>query len=78
MCFICLNACCFIIQSGCYISAKFVNRKSGVTVEHDGVCKGCTLGKNAKESFSSSDNRSKGILDIIHSDVCGQMTVPSR
>jgi hypothetical protein len=32
MCFICLNACCFIIQSGCYISAKFVNRKSGVTV----------------------------------------------
>jgi hypothetical protein len=31
MCFICLNACCFIIQSGCYISAKFVNRKSGVT-----------------------------------------------
>jgi hypothetical protein len=31
MCFICLNACCFIIQSGCYISAKFVNQKSGVT-----------------------------------------------
>jgi hypothetical protein len=29
MCFVCLNACCFINQSGCYISPKFVNRKSG-------------------------------------------------
>jgi hypothetical protein len=46
-------------------------------VEHDGVCKGCALGKNAEGSFPSSDNRSKGILDIIHSDVCGQTTVPS-
>jgi hypothetical protein len=42
-----------------------------------GVCKGCTLGKNVKGSFSSSDNKSKGILDIIHSIVCGHMTVPS-
>jgi hypothetical protein len=25
----------------------------------------------------SSDNRSKGILDLIHSDVCGPMTVAS-
>jgi hypothetical protein len=46
-------------------------------VEHDGVCKGCALGKNAKGSFPSSDNRSKGILDIIYSYVCEQMTVLS-
>jgi hypothetical protein len=46
-------------------------------VEHDGVCEGCALGKNVKGSFPSSDNRSEGILDIIHSDVCGQMTIPS-
>jgi hypothetical protein len=46
-------------------------------VEHDGVCKGCALGKNAKGSFSSSDNRSKGILDIIHLDICRQMAAPS-
>jgi hypothetical protein len=32
MCFIFLNICFFIIQSGCYISVKFVNRKSGVIV----------------------------------------------
>ena len=48
-----------------------------IQVEHDGVCKGCTLDKNVKGSFTSSENRPKGILDIIHSDVCEQMTVPS-
>jgi transposase InsO family protein len=46
-------------------------------VEHEGVSRGCALGKNAKVSFSSSDNRSKGILDLVHSDVCGPMSVPS-
>jgi transposase InsO family protein len=46
-------------------------------VEHDGVCKGCELRKNAKGSFQVNGNRSKGIFDIINSYVCGQMTVPS-
>jgi hypothetical protein len=46
-------------------------------VEHDGVCKGYTLRKNEKGRFSRSDNRSKGILDIIHSNVCKHMIVPS-
>jgi len=46
-------------------------------IRNDGVCKGCALKKHVRGSFPSSDNRSKGILDIIHSDVCGQMTVPS-
>jgi hypothetical protein len=54
-----------------------VTRLPDMQVEHDGVCKGCTLGKNAKGIFSRSDNRSKGILDIIHSDVCRQMIVAS-
>ena len=30
-------------------------------VDHDGICRGCALGKNAKESFLSSDSRAKGI-----------------
>jgi hypothetical protein len=46
-------------------------------VEHDGIYRGCELGKNAKGSFSSSDSRSKGILDLVHLDVCGPMTVAS-
>jgi hypothetical protein len=45
--------------------------------EHDRFCKGCALGNNAKGIFSRSENRSKGILDIIHLDVCGKMIVPS-
>ena len=44
---------------------------------HEGVCKGCAQGKNAKSSFPSSDNKAKGILDIVHSDMCGPMTTTS-
>jgi transposase InsO family protein len=35
------------------------------------------LEKNAKAVFSSSDSRSKEILDLVHLDVCGPMSVPS-
>jgi hypothetical protein len=44
---------------------------------HEGICKGCALGKNVKKPFSSRNNRSKEILDLIHSDVCGPMLVKS-
>jgi hypothetical protein len=35
---------------------KMVTVLSDIQVEHDGVCKGCALGNNAKGSFSSSNN----------------------
>jgi hypothetical protein len=44
---------------------------------HEGICKGCALGKNIKKPFPSSNNRSKETLDLIHSDVCGPMPVRS-
>jgi hypothetical protein len=44
---------------------------------HEGVCRGYALGKNIKKPFPSSENRSKEILDLIHSDVCGPMPVKS-
>jgi hypothetical protein len=44
---------------------------------HEGICRGCALGKNVKKPFSSSNNRSKEIVDLIHSDVCGRMPVKS-
>jgi transposase InsO family protein len=44
---------------------------------HEGVCRGYALGKNIKKPIPSSENRSKGILDLIHSDVCGPMPVKS-
>jgi hypothetical protein len=43
---------------------------------HD-PCKGCALGKYARRAFPSSEHRSKGILDLIHLDVCGPMSVQS-
>lgn len=46
-------------------------------VEHDGIYKGCALGNFAKSSFSSSDNRSKGILDLVHSNLFGLIIVVS-
>ena len=48
-----------------------------ISPKHDGICKGCALGKNTKKLFSRSNNRSKGILDLIHSDICGPMSSPS-
>ena len=34
----------------------------------------CALGKHTKTAFPSSDNRSAGVLDLIHSDLCGPMS----
>jgi transposase InsO family protein len=45
-----------------------------INIEYQDVCRGCALGKFAKASFPSSDNRSAGILDLVHTDVCGLMT----
>jgi transposase InsO family protein len=50
---------------------------SEIHIKHDGICRGCALGKNVKGSFSSSGSRSKGILDLIHIDLCGPMIVSS-
>jgi transposase InsO family protein len=54
---------------------RMVTRLPELQVEHDGICRGCSLGNNSKGYFPSSDNRSKGILDLVHLDVCGPMTV---
>jgi hypothetical protein len=42
-------------------------------VDHEGVCKGCAQGKNIKNPFPKSDSKAEGILELIHSDVCGPM-----
>ena len=47
-----------------------------VSPKHEGICKGCALGKSTKKFLPRSKNRSKGILDLIHSDICGPMSSP--
>jgi hypothetical protein len=56
---------------------KMVTGFPETQIQYKGVCRGCALGKNVKGSFLSSENGSKEILDLIHSDVCGPMTVAS-
>jgi hypothetical protein len=53
-----------------YVS-KVVTCLSELKVDHEGVCKGCAQGKIMKNPFSKSDSKADGILDIVHSDVCG-------
>jgi hypothetical protein len=55
-----------------YVS-KVVTCLPEFKIDHEGVCKGCAQGKNIKNPFPKSDNKAEGILELIHSDVCGPM-----
>ena len=56
------------------IATKVVEGLLEIQEKHDGVCKGCAKGKNIKKTFPSKESKAKGILGIIHSDVCGPMS----
>jgi hypothetical protein len=56
---------------------NMVTGLSTLYVEHDGICRGCALGNNAEGSFSSNENKSKGILDLAHSYLCEPMKISS-
>jgi hypothetical protein len=43
-------------------------------LEHKDVCRWCALGKFTKGVFSSSDNMSAGILDLVQTYVCGPIS----
>ena len=47
------------------------------STEQSDVCRGCALGKYTKIAFTSSDSRSTRVLDFIHFDLCGTMSVVS-
>ena len=55
------------------LARKFVEGLQEIQTKHDGVCKGCAKGKNTKNTFPSSEIVEKGILEIMHSDVCSPM-----
>jgi hypothetical protein len=59
------------------VVSKMVTCLLEIQAEPDGVCKGCAQGKNVKHSFSNRNNRVKGVLDIVHLDVCGLMSTTS-
>ena len=45
-----------------------------LSTKKDEVCRGCVLGKYAKAAFPRSSRRAKGVLELIHSDICGLMS----
>jgi transposase InsO family protein len=56
---------------------KMVTGMPVFSFEHDSVCRGCALGKNTKKAYPHNNRKTNGILDLIHSDLCGPMTAPS-
>jgi hypothetical protein len=55
-----------------YVS-KAVTGLPKLKVDHEGVCNGCAQGKNIKNPFPKRNSQAKGVLELIHSDVCGPM-----
>ena len=48
-----------------------------IQINNEEVCKGCAQGKNTNNPFPRSNSKAKGILEIVHSDVCGPMSTTS-
>ena len=48
-----------------------------VQEEKHNHCKGFALGKNIRKPFPQSEHKSKEPFDLVHSDVCGPMSVHS-
>ena len=54
-----------------------VNGIPSIDSDYNSVCKGCMVGKNLKKAFPHSIRRTKEILELIHSNICGPMSSPS-
>ena len=51
---------------------------SGIDVSDENVCHGCVLGKSKRLPFpKKSEHFTSKPLELIHSDVCGPVHVPS-
>ena len=56
---------------------KIVTRMPKLKHIHNESCKGCALGKHIKKPFSHSLRKTKEVLELVHFDLCGPMSVPS-
>ena len=55
-----------------YVS-KVVTWLPDLKIDNEGTCKGFVRGMNIKNPFLKSEIKTKGTLELIHSDVCGPM-----
>ena len=42
------------------------------------LCESCLEGKMTKRPFNAKGNRAKDLLELVHSDVCGSMSIQAR
>jgi hypothetical protein len=50
---------------------KAVTGLPELKVDQEGICNGCAQGKIIKNPFPKRDSKAEGVLELIHSDVCG-------
>ena len=59
------------------IGMKIINSKNSLKLNDP--CEGCLLGKMSKLPFpKKSNHRAKALLEIVHTDLCGPMEIPSH
>ena len=51
---------------------------SHLKVEYLPQCECCLEGKMTKRTFGSKDNRAKGVLELVHGDVCRPMNIQAQ
>ena len=54
---------------------KVVTGSPELSTKRDDVCRVCVLGKYAKATYPRSNNRARSVLGLIHSDICGPMSM---
>ena len=62
-----------------HIAVKSIKKlhKDGFLESLD-ACEPCLMGKMTKTPFSGTMERASNLLEIIHTDVCGPMSVDAR
>lgn len=56
---------------------RMVTGPSKLCQQINGTFRGCAMGRNTKGHFHSSESRTKCILDLVHSNLCGPMSMAS-
>ena len=59
------------------MESKLVSKILEIQEKHECICNGCAQGTNVNRTFPRSESKAKGILEIVHSDVCGPMSSSS-
>ena len=68
---------CFAHQDKQHVKQLLKRLNVRISPEDDGLCDGCATGKMHRSPFRPRKDRATKVGEVIHSDVCGPMEVPS-